>query len=148
MTNHLKTLPIKSALLVTFSVAMLLVSVNYGHAELASAASSPCVQTTPATNPTDYCLNEQVDVSSLPNSDTPSGQDEGSVFIKTALNILFGVLGAICFLIITIAGLRYVVSRGEPEAISRSKDTIIYALVGLVICIVAISIVNFVIGNI
>lgn len=72
----------------------------------------------------------------------------GSSEIKIILNILFAVLGAIALLVITIAGFRYIVSRGEPQAIARAKDTIIYALIGLVIAILAFSIVNFVVGNI
>jgi Type IV secretion system pilin len=81
-----------------------------------------------------------VDVSSLPN---PGNVASGG-FVQTGLSITFGLLGAISFIIIVIAGLQYVLSQGDASTINRSKSTIVYALVGLVLAIVAQSIVSFV----
>lgn len=96
---------------------------------------------------TDYtpCNNTHstsIDISCLPNTPTNSSE------IKIVLNIVFSTVGAIAFLIIVIAGFSFVLSRGEPQAVAKAKDTIIYALVGLVVCISALSIVNFVVGKI
>lgn len=63
------------------------------------------------------------------------------------LQLVFGLLGAIALLVIVIAGLRYVISQGDPQAVAKAKNTIIYALVGLVIAVAAFSIVSFVIRN-
>lgn len=73
--------------------------------------------------------------------------DSGSSEIKLILSIVFTLIGAMSLLVITIAGFRYIVSRGEPQEIARAKNSIIYALVGLVVSILAFSIVNFVVGN-
>ena len=48
---------------------------------------------------------------------------------------------------IVIGGFRYVISSGNDQAVSGAKNTIIFALVGLVIVALAQFIVHFVIGN-
>lgn len=68
--------------------------------------------------------------------------------IKTILSIVFAIIGALALLMITISGLRYVLSGGDSQRMAKAKDGIIYALVGLVIAITAEAIVNFVVGQI
>jgi hypothetical protein len=57
------------------------------------------------------------------------------------------VLGALAFLMIVVAGFRYIVSEGESEKIAEAKRMIIYSLVGLVVVALAATIVNFVISS-
>ncbi len=84
--------------------------------------------------------------SSISLAPLPMVSTDGSEF-STILSILFATLGAICLLVVVIAGFRYIISRGDPQQIARSKDTIIYALVGLVIAVLAFTIVDFVLGH-
>lgn len=86
-----------------------------------------------------YFAQTKVNTSPLPN--TPATHAE----ISTALDIVFTVTGALALLVMTIGGFRYVLSRGDPQATAQAKDTIVYAIVGLVISIAAFSIVNFVV---
>jgi uncharacterized protein YacL len=86
----------------------------------------------------------QVDTSPLPNVQAATTRSE----IQLVLTIVFTITGAIALLIITIAGFRYVLSRGDPQAVAQAKDTIIYAGVGLVVSLVAFSIVTFVLKSI
>lgn len=88
--------------------------------------------------------SHSLDVSSLPN---PSISTTDSPAVKTALTIVFGILGALSLLFITIGGLRYIISRGDAQATAKAKNTIIYALVGLAVAITAQAIVTFVIGK-
>jgi hypothetical protein len=67
--------------------------------------------------------------------------------IKTILGIAFGTIGGLALLMITISGLRYVLAAGDPQKMSKAKDGLIYALVGLAIAIAAESIVAFVAGR-
>ncbi len=71
-----------------------------------------------------------------------------SARLRLILNIVFGIAGGIALLVITIAGFRYVISHGDPSLIARSKNAIIYALVGLAVCMAALGIVNFVMGKV
>jgi hypothetical protein len=73
------------------------------------------------------------------------GLDESN--ITMALRLAFGLAGGIALIIITIAGFKYVLSQGNPQETAKAKNTIIYALIGLIVCLFAFSIVSFVITN-
>jgi len=59
---------------------------------------------------------------------------------------LIRVAALVAFFFIITGGFTYMTSQGAPDATSRAKSTIVNALVGLVIAILATVIVNF-IGN-
>ena len=79
--------------------------------------------------------------------DLPQG-NLTSASVASALRLVFGIAGGIAVLIITIAALQYVMSAGDGQSTAKAKNTILYALVGLVICITAFSITTFVLGRI
>lgn len=72
--------------------------------------------------------------------------DTGTV--ETIISVVLGFIGAIALLVITVSGFRYVTSAGDPERASKAKNGIIYALVGLVVAIIAQAIVAFVVSEI
>lgn len=63
-------------------------------------------------------------------------------------SLVFGILGGIAFLYIIFGGIKMITSQGTPEGFVKARNTIIYASLGLVICISAFVIVNFVIGKV
>jgi hypothetical protein len=68
--------------------------------------------------------------------------------VNNILQIVFGIMGAIAFLIVTIAGLRYITSAGDPQKAANARNTIIFALLGLAIAITAEAIITFVVKGI
>jgi hypothetical protein len=66
--------------------------------------------------------------------------------IKRVIDALFGIAGAVIILIIIVGGVRYILSAGDPKAVQSAKGTITFAVIGLVIILLAVVIVN-VIGN-
>lgn len=58
------------------------------------------------------------------------------------------VVGGISVIMIVVGGIRYVTSGGDPNGTKGAKDTIIYALVGLVVALVAQGLVTFVLSKI
>lgn len=68
--------------------------------------------------------------------------------IQTALQIAFAIAGAIAVIIIIIAGLRYTISSGNPQEAAKAKNAILYAVIGLVVCILGVGIIRFVINKI
>ncbi len=68
--------------------------------------------------------------------------------VSDLLSIVFGTIGALAFLMIVISGLRYILSAGDAQKMSKAKNGLVYALVGLAIALAAESIVAFVAGNI
>jgi hypothetical protein len=79
---------------------------------------------------------------------TCTGDATGLNTLLTKIIDIFSVLvGAIAVIMIIIGGFRYVISSGNDQAVSGAKNTIIFALVGLVIVALAQFMVHFVIGN-
>ncbi|QQG50857.1 MAG: hypothetical protein HZB75_05060 [Candidatus Saccharibacteria bacterium] len=66
---------------------------------------------------------------------------------KTITNVLLFIIGAISVIMLIIGGIRYVVSGGDSGAVTSAKNTILYAIVGIVVAILAYALVNFVIGS-
>ncbi len=67
--------------------------------------------------------------------------------ITAVTNTLLLVIGICAVIMLIIGGFRYVFSQGNEKAISGAKDTILYAIVGIVVAILSYAIVNFVIGR-
>jgi hypothetical protein len=65
--------------------------------------------------------------------------------IKTIVNIMLFLLGSIAVIMIIIGGIRYATSNGDSSQIKGAKDTILYAVIGLIVAILAYAIVSFVI---
>ena len=68
--------------------------------------------------------------------------------VKEVINILLFIAGTIAVLMVVIGGIRYVTSDGDSNRASQAKNTILYALIGLVVAISSYAIVNFVLGRI
>jgi hypothetical protein len=66
---------------------------------------------------------------------------------RTITNVLLFLIGAVSVIMLIIGGLRYVVSGGDSTAVQNAKNTILYAIVGIVVAILAFAVVNFVIGS-
>jgi len=68
------------------------------------------------------------------------------VFAEISSVLLF-IVGAIAVIMIVIGGLRYVISGGDASQVQAAKNTILYALVGIIVAILAYAAVNFVINS-
>lgn len=79
-------------------------------------------------------------------SNQPGTADDLSNNIKTIVNVMLFILGAIAVIMIIIGGIRYATSGGDASGIKSAKDTILYAVIGLVVAILAYAIVNFILG--
>jgi ABC-type Fe3+ transport system permease subunit len=67
---------------------------------------------------------------------------------KKVINTLLFITGMIAVLFIVIGGLRFVTSNGDSNQASQARNTVLYAVIGLVVAIMAYAIVNFVVSNI
>ena len=75
------------------------------------------------------------------------GQDTLVSNITTILNAVVAVLGLVCVVVMIIGGVNYMTSAGDAGKVKKAKDTILYGLIGLVVCVLAFALVNFVIAN-
>jgi hypothetical protein len=71
----------------------------------------------------------------------------GDGIFKTVTNVLLFIIGAVAVIMLIIGGIRYTVSGGDSGAVTSAKNTILYAVVGIIVAILAFAIVNFVLGS-
>lgn len=88
------------------------------------------------------------DSNSKSNVPTDLISQNGQVGLITEItSLLLFIAGAIAVIVIIYGGIRYVTSTGDATRVKQAKDTILYGIIGLVIAILAYSIVNFIIQN-
>jgi len=78
----------------------------------------------------------------VPDTGTPV--KDLNTTITNIVNILSIVVGIVAVIMIILAGFRYVTSGGKQESIASAKNTIMYAIVGLIIVALAQTIARFV----
>jgi hypothetical protein len=81
------------------------------------------------------------------NSSATDAQTHINDLLKEVINIFSVIVGVIAVIMIIFGGLKYITSGGDSGNVSGAKNTIIYALVGLVIVALAQFIVRFVLGK-
>ena len=73
----------------------------------------------------------------------PNGSASVSSTVKSLINLLSLIVGVAAVIIIIIGGLQYVMSGGDSGKVGNSKNTILYAVIGLVVVALAQIIVRF-----
>lgn len=86
---------------------------------------------------------EIIDFNILPAENNPS--DVVAVVLSIVDNLV-RIAALVSVIFVVVGGVKYVTSQGEPEGVKGAKDSIINALIGLVIAIIAATVVSF-IGN-
>lgn len=77
-------------------------------------------------------------------------QDElkdGSGQVRSIINVLMMLLGAIAVIVIIYGGFLYVTSRGDAGKVTAAKNTILYAVIGIIVALLAYAIVRFVVDR-
>ena len=94
--------------------------------------------------------------SNLQLTDNPSGADcsnsnattQISNIIHTIVNLLSAVVGIVAVIMIIVGGLRYITSGGNDTSVTGAKNTILYAIVGLIVVALAQIIVRFTLSKV
>ena len=66
--------------------------------------------------------------------------------ISIVTNLLLGIAGSIAVIFIIVGGIQYATSAGDDGRVQSAKNTILNAVIGLVITVMAYAIVNFVLN--
>lgn len=72
---------------------------------------------------------------------------DNGVFTRLTNTLLMAV-GIVAVVMLLFGGLRYITSGGDSKKVTDAKNTILYAIIGLVICVLSYAIVNFVLTTI
>lgn len=86
-----------------------------------------------------------------PGSTTPCETDNGTGvngIVNTVITVFSWVVGVVSVIMIIVGGFKYVTSGGESSGVTSAKNTILYAIVGLIIVAVAQIVVKFVLSNV
>lgn len=84
--------------------------------------------------------------SSQGNTDNPVAGKNGLIVKVT--DFLAVIAGIAAVIVLIIAGFKYVTAEGDPKEVSSAKNTIIYALVGIVVIVAARALIEFVVSSI
>jgi multisubunit Na+/H+ antiporter MnhB subunit len=61
--------------------------------------------------------------------------------------VLLFIIGAVSVIMLIIGGIRYTISQGDQSQVTSAKNTILYAIIGLIVAILAYALVNFVVTS-
>ncbi|MFZ1484402.1 MAG: pilin [Candidatus Saccharimonadales bacterium] len=116
-------------------------------------AAAPALVAAPAyaaPNVTDsLCSGANLEIGGSTDCATEEGvaTDKVNSIITNVINIFSAVVGIAAVLMIIYGGFRYITSGGDSGKVSSAKNTIIYAVIGLVIVALAQFIVKFVLDK-
>ncbi len=72
---------------------------------------------------------------------------KGGVLAKIT-NAILAVIATVAVLFLIIGGFQYITSAGNPDALEKAKNTILYAIIGILAALLAYAIVKFIISEI
>ena len=78
--------------------------------------------------------------------DAPIEEDLPMITTNIVKNVIL-ICGLVAVVFIIIGGVAYITSSGDGNKTKKAKDTIFYAVIGLIICALAFAIVNWVISS-
>ncbi|MFO0955477.1 MAG: pilin [Candidatus Saccharibacteria bacterium] len=67
--------------------------------------------------------------------------------IANITNTMLFAIGVVAVIMLIVGGFRYIFSGGNSQSVNAAKDTILYAVIGIVVAILAYAIVNFILGQ-
>jgi hypothetical protein len=75
---------------------------------------------------------------------TDKGIFEPDGIVPTVINIILYIVGIIAVIMLIVGGIMYATSAGDEKKVTTAKATIVAALIGLAVAILAWTLVNFV----
>ncbi len=94
------------------------------------------------------CAGVELDVDgnceSVNSEDSKKGVND---LVKEGINIFSWIVGIISVVMIMVGGVKYITSQGSSENVTTAKNTILYAVIGLVVVALAQVIVRFVLNK-
>lgn len=109
---------------------------------LAATAVLPVLQPTAAHAQVTNTIRDGAD-----STGTNSSNTDVNEVITRVVNALLFIIGAVAVIMLIFGGFKYITSSGDASAVSSAKNTILYAVVGLLVAIFAYAIVNYVLDT-
>lgn len=71
---------------------------------------------------------------------------QATTIVKRLINVFLFIIGILSVIMIIHSGFKYTTSRGDAEGVKSAKNTLMYAVTGLIVAMMAYAIVKFVVG--
>lgn len=86
----------------------------------------------------------------MPETETAADGEEKTLiwYIGTVINVVLGLVGIIAVVVIIIGGISFITSQGDPGKVTKARNTILYGVIGVVVALLAFTIVTFVLKSI
>lgn len=133
---------------VKFSVALLLLAFLFMSIFASSFVSAQGVNIAQS-----LCAGANLDYNAINNSGAcGSGQVEASTLqlnslVTSVISLLSWAIGVVAVFMIIVGGFKYITSGGDSAGVTAAKNTILYAIIGLVIVALSQLIVRFILGR-
>ena len=72
------------------------------------------------------------------------GQDDIPTLVGNIINYVLGILGVLALVMFIYGGLMWMTSEGAPDKIKKGKDTLIWAILGLVLIFFSYALLDFI----
>ena len=79
-------------------------------------------------------------------TDCPADLFGDTGIFKQITNTILYIVGIIAVIMLILGGVKYLTSGGDSKKVTDAKNTVLYAIIGLVVCFLSFAIVNFVIS--
>jgi hypothetical protein len=92
------------------------------------------------------CAGSNLQFSDNPGQCSAAGTDATTKInnlVHTVVNLLSAIVGIVAVIMIIVGGFRYITSGGNDTSVTAAKNTILYAIIGLVVVALAQIIVRF-----
>lgn len=77
-----------------------------------------------------------------------TGQSDLMTMIYGIINWAIGIAALVCVVVLIASGYKYITAAGDENKIESATKTLTFAIIGLVVCFIAVILVRFVIGDI
>ena len=90
------------------------------------------------------CNGANVDLTLEPCDTSDNGAEKVTKAVQNFINTISLIVGIVAVVMIMVGGLRYITSGGSDTSVTSAKNTILYAIIGLVIVALSQVMVRFV----
>lgn len=97
------------------------------------------------------CAGANLEVGTDCETENEEGQSPDQVLndlVADIINLFSWVVGIVAVIMIIVGGFRYITSGGDSTSVGNAKNTIMYAIIGLIIVALSQWIVRFVLGRV
>lgn len=95
-----------------------------------------------------YADDANTYINALISKGTGTSQTDLMQLIYGIINWAVGIAALVCVVILIVSGYKYITAAGDENKVESATKTLTFAIIGLVVCFIAVILVKFVVGSI